>query len=174
MSTRSQIGFYEDDTKKLEEFEALIYRHSDGYPSGVLPDIMPFLSWWAKGRGMNDTEYLSARLLQYLCNEYDAHTVEWAKGRLDRAFGNKEETLKEIEMTEKFTGELGHGICKGFHCDIEYLYAISPSGVMVFEVSIGNWEDFKNEDINKAVKKVGIIPFKNYEENADYKKLIKE
>ncbi len=32
MSTRCQIGFYEPRQKDLTKFEALIYRHSDGYP----------------------------------------------------------------------------------------------------------------------------------------------
>lgn len=46
MSTRCQIGFYEAEEKDLDNFEALIYRHSDGYPDtehGVLAAIVPFL-----------------------------------------------------------------------------------------------------------------------------------
>ena len=78
MSTRCQIGVYENKDKSLKEFDVLLYRHSDGYPGkadnsegGVLPEIIPFLKWWKSQRGISDTEYAGARLLQWLCNNYD-------------------------------------------------------------------------------------------------------
>jgi len=41
MGTRSQIGFYrEPGEQNLDNWDALIYRHWDGYPDGVLPDIL--------------------------------------------------------------------------------------------------------------------------------------
>ena len=80
MSTRCQIGIYENGKAKFKEFYALLYRHSDGYPGtidgkkwGVLTDVVPFLRWWKTQRGISDLEYTSARLLQYLCNTYDGH-----------------------------------------------------------------------------------------------------
>lgn len=92
---------------------------------GVLGDIVPFLKWWAKDRGIGDLEYCSARLLQYLCNKYDKlmDTIEAQRNT-------------DVVVTEKpkFTGTLGHGICTGFHGDIEYFYAIRSSKVEVYEV----------------------------------------
>lgn len=165
MSTRCQIGIYDGNDQPLEKFEALLYRHSDGYPSGVLPDIMPFLAWWSKGRGMSDTEYVSARLMQYLCNKYDGNDIKFKMDFVGYDEKRKQIAQKEIDTIAEFTGELGHGICKQFHWDIEYFYAITPEGVVVFDV-----EDMEN---NKY-KKIGFIPYEKYEESKDYKKLTKE
>lgn len=134
MSTRSQIGFYENKEQPLKKFEALIYRHSDGYPDtkhGVISAIKPFLKWWKKGQGLGDLEYLSARLLQYLCNRYDNNGY-------GKALGKK-------YQNDNFTGTLGHGICKNFHGDIEYFYKIYPNAMEVYKV--GNiWDKFKEEE----------------------------
>ena len=124
MSTRCQIAFYQAEPKDLNKFESLIYRHSDGYPTGVLPDILPFLKLWVKNRGIEDIEYCSARLLQKLCNEYD-------KG-----------------MNEMYEGKTGYGICVELHGDIEYLYAVYPNKVNVYEVKFGD------EDINERAAKI--------------------
>lgn len=136
MSTRCQIGLYEPNEKDLNKWEALIYRHSDGYPgtvneSGVLADIIPFLHWWNSGRGIGDYEYCSARLLQYLCNKYDL-----------------------MAETPEFTGTLGHGICKGFHSDIAYFYAIYPDRLRVFETrndDCNTWKLIKTVKLTKRV-----------------------
>lgn len=67
MSTRSQIAFYrvEPKTKSqvLKKWDALIYRHYDGYPEGVMPELMPVIREFAEGRGLSDTEYASAYLV---------------------------------------------------------------------------------------------------------------
>tara|TARA_Y100000310_G_C20020129_1_gene506993 strand:- start:3 stop:359 length:357 start_codon:yes stop_codon:yes gene_type:complete len=73
MSTRCQIGFYEPDTENLQNFEALIYRHSDGYPDsehGVIATIKPILDDFNKNRGLDDMEYASAWLVAKLKDDY--------------------------------------------------------------------------------------------------------
>lgn len=130
MSTRSQIGFYNKKEDSNKKFEALIYRHSDGYPSAVLPDIIPFLKWWKTVRGISDLEYVSARLLQYLCNEYDK-----ASKAFEKEFG------KTLNKNDDYTGTLGHGICKGFHGDIEYFYKVYENGVQVFSCGFDETPD---------------------------------
>lgn len=119
MSTRCQIGVYSTRPSKetIKDFEALLYRHSDGYPdtkNGVLNDVVPFLKWWKTERGLDDTEYVSARLLQHLCNLYDKAST--------------------YDKPSPFTGTLGHGISRSFHWDIEYYYAVYPDGVDVYDV----------------------------------------
>jgi hypothetical protein len=168
MSTRCQIGVYKDEKPKLGEFEALLYRHSDGYPSGVLPDVMPFLAWWAKGRGIDDTEYVSARLLQYLCNAYDKQGLA-INASLKKSPLSSARLDEEDEETKKWTGTLGHGICKHFHWDIEYFYAICPNGVHVYETGAID----KDSDVTDKSKLLGIVPYESWEKNAVYKKLIK-
>jgi len=70
MSTRCQIGFYPYEDTPLEKWDALIYRHFDGYPDGVLPDIVPILKDFNKNRGLDDTEYASAWLVAKLKDDY--------------------------------------------------------------------------------------------------------
>lgn len=109
MSTRCQIGFYNANEQNLNNFEALIYRHCDGYPKGVLPDLIPFLKDFDKNRGIDDIEYAAANLVVYLryhhCGE---------------------------PSNTRYTGL---GICKHFYSDIEFFYAIYGDGtVKVFKV----------------------------------------
>ena len=70
MATRSMIGFYPEGQTDLESWEALIYRHWDGYPDGVLPEIMPILQDFDKNRGLSDIEYASAYLVARLKDDY--------------------------------------------------------------------------------------------------------
>ena len=65
MSTRSQLGFYSSKEDGIEDWKALIYVHSDGNPEYILPQIVPFLQAWR--RGLDDSEYAAARLLQRRC-----------------------------------------------------------------------------------------------------------
>ena len=65
MATRSQIGFYEKGDK-LSEPTALIYRHWDGYPESVLPEIIPVLQDFDQCRGLYDAEFASAWLVAEL------------------------------------------------------------------------------------------------------------
>lgn len=138
MSTRTQIAF-----GSLKKPEALLYRHSDGYPSGVLHDIMPFLVEYDKKRGVDDYEYASARLMQYMTNEYDRMVGE----------GNS------------YGGILGYGVSKEYHGDIEFVYVVETKGVAVYEV-VGS-----TEDIEKGTKRIGFVPYENYEDSTDYKRL---
>jgi len=146
MSTRCQIGFYQNKESKLQDFEALLYRHSDGYPGtangkqpGVLADIIPFLRWWKTQRGIKDLEYCAARLLQWLCDQSDVLPI-----RVEKTLG---------ENTD-FTGIYGHGICRCFHQDIEYFYKIYPDAVEIYAVE-DNWDEF-NPDGFKLIKTVKI------------------
>lgn len=144
MSTRCQIGLYQEKEKDIHNFEALIYRHNDGYPSGVLPDILPFLIWWNGYRGISDLEYCGARLLQYLCNQDDDHTLKY--------------------INEKFTGIFGHGISKNFHGDLEYIYKIEPSKLTVYKITnikeYYQWDYKKSEiDMNKFITPMAEFEF---------------
>lgn len=58
MSTRAQIVF-EDGT-------AIVYRHCDGYPTGMLPVLLPVVRANQGARG-HDPEYLAARVIAALC-----------------------------------------------------------------------------------------------------------
>ena len=144
MSTRCNIGVYENKEDKLDDFYALLYRHSDGYPEGVLPEIVPFLKWWDQQRGIGDTEYCGARLLQYLCNQSDG--------------GPAIKTAELLNKNTDYTGIYGYGICKYIHWDIEYFYKIYPKAVEVYETPFKAFNDstgkidFKQWELTETVK----------------------
>jgi len=60
MSTRTQITV-EGQTVKL-------YCHHDGYPEGILPDLLPFVSWFIKECGFQE-DYMMARLTQRMTGD---------------------------------------------------------------------------------------------------------
>lgn len=62
MSTRCQLAVYPDKTTPFNEAKCFIYRHNDGYPEAIIPDILDFLKSFHKERGLDDIEYASARL----------------------------------------------------------------------------------------------------------------
>ena len=59
MSTSCQIEFKEEEGKK----RILIYKHSDGYPERMIPELKEFLEW-NKGRN-NDLEYAAANYVYW-------------------------------------------------------------------------------------------------------------
>jgi hypothetical protein len=62
MSTRCQIEFCNSSVRRT------VYRHWDGYPSAVIPDLLAFLAW---NGGCGDTEYAAANFLYWSKRELD-------------------------------------------------------------------------------------------------------
>ena len=144
MSTRCQIGFYSKPDYEVEDFDNLIYRHSDGYPGdpaagdpGVVVDLLPFLVRFQNSRGLADSEYAAAWTVWYLCDQY--------KKSGDEFYEKMREADPSYKRQESF---LGHGICSkhGFHGDIEFFYAVHPDGLDVYSVDYGaspqDWNKF--------------------------------
>lgn len=127
MSTRSQIGFYRSSGDPLDKFEALIYKHCDGYPEGTLPFLEPWAQKFQNTRGLSDAEYAAANCLRELMNFYEAN------------------------------GETGYGISNAFHGDIEYFYAVDPKGIRVYAVPYDakpqRWTLERTIDIPSATKR---------------------
>lgn len=53
-----------------------LYRHNDGYPDGVLPDILPILARFDKERGLSDVEYAAAWTIHALIQDHVEHLAE--------------------------------------------------------------------------------------------------
>jgi len=51
MSTRCQIKIKDSKEKNYADGNIHIYKHCDGYPSGVLPLLVPFVKRFFKERG---------------------------------------------------------------------------------------------------------------------------
>ena len=130
MSTRCQIAVFEGSIKdKLEnqdflakDWRVLLYRHSDGYPEGVLPDILPFIKEFDRVRG-HDTEYLGACLCAYL--KY------WHCGEAQKQYPHHNLKINGFEISV-----LSAGISKAIHWDIEFFYAIDKDNLYIFDVTL--------------------------------------
>jgi len=92
-----------------------VYRHSDGYPEDVIPDLKEFLKW---NRGRNfDLEYQAANFIYWSKKEMEKQIerdLEIAGGT-----SNVPEMKRRMILT-------GHGICNNdqFHPDIFYYYEV--------------------------------------------------
>jgi hypothetical protein len=98
MSTRCQI--------QVEGSRVLLYIHADGYCSGILPTLLPFVAKFQKVRG-DDPEFMSARTLQAFMNAYDKAFPDDYEGHLS-----------------------GFGVDTEVHGDTEYLYVVRAGGAV--------------------------------------------
>jgi poly-D-alanine transfer protein DltD len=107
MSTRCQI--------KVEGEKVLFYKHSDGYPDGVLPTLEDIVAKFKAARGFFDGAYLLARIGQRFMNDSQAHHTAIRKAWV--AQGMKVSTQDDFDVT-------GYGYDTVIHSDIKYLYTV--------------------------------------------------
>lgn len=131
MSTRCNIGIYEAGDSPINKPYALLYKHSDGYPDGIIPVLQPFCERFRDGRGLEDTEYLAAWLLF----EFMAEHREWEK---DFAKKHGKSAIDGMSFC-------GFGICgdRQLHGDIDYYYRVDPDKITVLAPH-GLWEKYNN------------------------------
>ena len=107
MSTRAQIVVeFKDEDSKTKIYECIVYKHSDGYPKGVLPFLEEFAKQFRADRG-DDPAYCIAQMLRHW-SRYDLKegTDGWG---IDTVYH-------------------GWGIDTVYHGDIEYLYVVKLDG----------------------------------------------
>ncbi len=132
MSTRCQIGFYSETNQPLKKFDALLYKHSDGYPgelnepdSGIVPLLMPFLIEFNKVRGLSDSEYAAAWCMHYLID------------RIIKRYENSPSYKDGVKY-------IGYGVCQELHGDIEYYYAVYPNRLKVYKTPLDcDWKNMR-------------------------------
>jgi len=126
MSTRCQIEFMNISNREEKEGpekgklvkavkRRTIYRHSDGYPEGVIPDLKEFLHW---NRERNfDIEYQTANFIYW--------SKKKRKKQINKDLAIAWGTTKVPEMKRRMM-LTGHGICNNdeFHPDIFYYYEV--------------------------------------------------
>lgn len=124
MSTRCQIEFvvkWNNKDNKPERDYRTVYRHSDGYPEGVIPDLKDFLKWNV-GRN-TDVEYAAANF------------IYWSKRKHEEKYfkpGDGYETRKkwsDMGGTNCSGLHTGFGVCnnKEIHGDTAYFYRVITS-----------------------------------------------
>ena len=105
MSTRAMVHFvYTDSPTKIV---ANIYRHSDGYPEGMVPDLRRFFAdvkAQTKDTRFNNPEYLAAKFIVWQAGQYTDKT-EWHEQKNPLDF-------------------LGLGVAMVDHSDVEYIYTV--------------------------------------------------
>lgn len=112
MSTRCRIDFiikWIDEKGKEHTERRCVYRHNDGYPEGVIPDLKEFLEWNA-GRN-NDVEYTTANF------------IYWSKHRMEKYLREGE---KWDDKDSNSICHIGFGVCAKdcWHGDLEYYYEV--------------------------------------------------
>jgi len=145
MSTRCRIDFvikWIDENGKEHIERRCVYRHSDGYPEDVIPDLKKFLKWNA-GRN-NDVEYTTANF------------IYWSKRRMEKYLGKGE---KWVDKDNNSICHIGFGVCAEdcWHGDLEYYYEvllnsdiITKSKIIkskVYEVKVYEMPDKKRSKI---------------------------
>ncbi|MFA6089984.1 MAG: hypothetical protein WC755_09070 [Candidatus Woesearchaeota archaeon] len=145
MSTRCQIGFSDKDNNDFMKPNALLYRHSDGYPegnSGVLKLLIPTICLFQKRRGMDDVEYMSAWVMYHLIQH-------------------------QIQCT-------GFGICEDFHGDIEYYYHIKGNFLSVYHIENKDYTKNNTQENFILVQKFEFQTEKVVELNVKTGKIMKD
>ena len=111
MSTRSQIKLKES-TDNIH-----VYKHSDGYPEGVLPVLVPFVKEFMASRGYDECYLLAQVVRRFAVTDY-----------LDqKLFEERHPQLSPHDTTRDF---LGWGLDCEKHGDIDYLYEIDKTGAI--------------------------------------------
>jgi hypothetical protein len=137
MSTRCKIDFvttwkFKDENtgkEKTREDRRSVYRHSDGYPDGVIPDLKEFVAW-NKGRN-NDIEFMSANFLFWSKRKYEDQYLnsKWEKEHYRNGKKIKWNDKEVINDTSSIL-KVGFGVCDPncWHGDLEFYYEVNVNG----------------------------------------------
>lgn len=124
MSTRCVINFGTDG-----EVEAKIYRHSDGYPDGVLPDLQEFFAEVERQTSdtrFNDPCYLAAKFVAWQSRQYaltQAQATVMRQNKLQDWPAANHGSVQRY-LTEHYLDFLSVGVMMENPGDIEYEYFV--------------------------------------------------
>lgn len=132
MSTRSQIvikesNTYEDKDGKEKTYTDAqwFYRHSDGYPSGNMPQLYTFMKWLNEGRIRNNVEHSAGWLILIGAEEYGyTYVYETGKDVKTKPKKSVTEPDKSDAMSGWKCGSYEICTCRKKHSDVEWLYTI--------------------------------------------------
>jgi len=143
MSTRCNIIIGSDDWKLY------IYRHSDGYPSSIIPDLREFIEWVRK-QTSNTVRFGSP-------SQFAGWLIVW--GYIEHNKWKKElkKTYPDSTMMDFKVGS--YEPTDSLHGDIEWVYKIDDTGTIFYsEAPSGLWDADEvgisptKEDIERNIK----------------------
>lgn len=153
MSTRCQIEFickWKTTSGQYRSEKRTVYRHSNGSPGSMIPDLLEFLRW---NQGRNDQPDYAA-----------ANWIYWNKRRDEDAFLNDSDITRNDKWDDRYVEKnpnhflkIGHGvdINNRYHGDIEYLYKViviegfTGSDVISVGAYAANWVWNKKREFTK-------------------------
>lgn len=112
MSTRCQVII------KDAYSEVWFYRHSDGYPEGVMPSLEKFLSWVKEDRIRDNAEQASGWLVLIGHQEYEVPSEPSKGSSMGWKIGAYEPCAPER------------------HSDIEYLYTVDLAKGTISHIAV--------------------------------------
>jgi hypothetical protein len=134
MSTRCRIEIRDG------KYTYRIYRHSDGYPQGVIADLYIFMNNYSRNPG-EDPEYFLANFIFY------AKLAEWI-----RVLRENDKSIFDYKWWE-----YGYGVCAPNcdHGDLDYAYTIEGQNVEIkkYDWEIRGWRLIFSGTIEEAYKK---------------------
>lgn len=176
MSTRCQIEFKHINEyfgkKKPRINRRTIYRHNDGYPEGVIPDLKEFLLW--NGGKNSDIEYQTANFIYWSKRWYEENYFR-PKGNNESGgiyADDKREKWSNVGSTNVSILHTGFGVCENeeFHGDIEYFYQVvretiekkkgefkTKTYILVYKIE---QKDYSKPVTRKNLKKIKTIQIK--------------
>ncbi len=162
MSTRSQIviqndpktpvvvGIRKDKNGGIATVQGayphFIYKHSDGYPEGVLPVLVPFAKHFKAHRG-HDPSYCVAQIIRaFMLTDLEHSQKMDLEQEKENARKDSVGGLLSTMKWEKNTREqvTGWGIDDAIHGDIEFLYVVNADG------TVETWSGFR--ETRKLIK----------------------
>ncbi len=140
MSTRSQLRFVDSSRDWTDPVQ--VYRHSDGYPEGVLPALRKLRDVQNNTATLRGANYAAANFI-FLCKLQGMTMYE------DDGFSRNSIDQDDILDPEEWDVDqphflLGYGVespSSGIHGDEEYLYIVDV-GVPGWEVSVSKHGGF--------------------------------
>jgi len=143
MSTRSQVVIKDSNS------EQWFYRHSDGYPSGNMPQLHRFMRWRTEGRIRSNVEQASGWLVLIGADEYGYDY------NIDTGIEKRRENLFEPNGSDQIggwkCGAYEICTCGKEHGDIEWLYTIDleANNITVRDIRSGIERRFSYDELNE-------------------------
>jgi len=146
MSTRSQIVIKDDYS------EQWFYRHSDGYPSGNLPQLFKFMSWLNEGKIRNNVEQSAGWLILIGAREYDTYYAKNQKGEYSDIPKDDIARPNDCDISSGWKcGAYEICSCRELHGDVEWLYTIDlqDNTIEILDVNSDKKMKFTFEELKR-------------------------